>query len=78
MPDREKDICQPTVCAREIEIPPGYRSGEISNPRCTDGSGMKKVYETPCLRVYGDILAMTKGSGKLAISIDGLSHILKT
>jgi hypothetical protein len=74
----EKYICQSTVCRSEIEILPRHRAGEISNPRCTCGSGMKKAYEMPRFYVYGNIMALTQGNGKLAVSLDGLSHVLKT
>jgi hypothetical protein len=39
---------------------------------------MREAYESPNLMVYGDIIALTKGSGHLTVSLDGLSHILKT
>jgi len=39
---------------------------------------MKEAYETPRFIVYGDIMALTKGSGHLTVSLDGLSHVLKT
>ena len=78
MPPQKKYICQSTVCRREIGISLRYRVGEISKPRCTCGSGMKEAYETPRLFVYGDVIALTKGSGQLTVSLDGLSHVLKT
>jgi hypothetical protein len=79
MPSREKYICQSNACRREIEIEilPRQRAGEISNPRCTCGSGMKKSYETPRLIIYGDIQTMTKGSGMTSLTIDG-GKLLKT
>jgi hypothetical protein len=76
---RETYICQSKVCRREIEIEilPRQRAGEISNPRCTCGSEMKKHYDTPRFKVYGDILTLTKGSGMTGITLDG-GHVLKT
>ena len=78
MPSQKKYICQSTACRREVGILLRYRVGEISKPRCTCGSGMREAYESPNLMVYGDIIALTKGSGHLTVSLDGLSHILKT
>jgi hypothetical protein len=80
MPRREKYICQSRACRREIEVEilPRQTGGEISNPRCTCGSEMKKPYETPGLIVYGDIQALTKGTGMLGATIDGSMGLLKT
>jgi len=80
MPSRGKYICQSNACRREIEIEilPRQRAGEISNPRCTCGSEMKKPYGTPRLKVYGDILTMTKASGMSALTIDSGGMLLKT
>jgi len=33
-----------------MELPPGWRHGENSNPRCICGSVMKKVYSEPVFR----------------------------
>lgn len=44
-----------------------------SNPK----TPAKKPYETPRLKVYGDILTLTNGNGRMAIVIDGLT-LLKT
>ena len=38
---------------------------------------MKKPYETPGLMVYGDILALTRGSGMTGVTIDS-GKLLKT
>lgn len=79
MPLRGKYICQSKTCHREIEVEilTRQRDGQISNPRCTCGSEMKKPYETPSLRVYGDILVLTRGSGMTGLTIDG-GKLLKT
>lgn len=78
MPPREKYICQSKACRREIEVEtlPRQRDGQISNPRCTCGSEMKKPYETPGLVVYGDIQALTKGNA-LGLKTDS-GKLLKT
>ena len=45
-------VCQSSVCRRQIEMarPPGEQLERISNPRCTCGSEMKRVYAKPVLR----------------------------
>jgi hypothetical protein len=47
---RQRYICQSTTCRRRIEWSPGQRHGENSNPSCSCGSEMKKVYSEPVLR----------------------------
>ncbi len=47
---RQIYICQSKTCRREMELPPGWRHGENSNPRCICGSVMKKVYSEPVFR----------------------------
>ncbi len=44
-----------------------------SNPK----TSAKKPYETPRVKVYGDILTLTKGSGMSAIALDG-GKLIKT
>jgi hypothetical protein len=46
-------ICQSSVCRRrcEMEVPAGSEGAQISNPRCTCGSEMKRVYSKPAFRV---------------------------
>ncbi len=78
MPLKGNSISQATACGLELEILPRRAAGEISNPKRPEGSAVKMPYEAPRLKVYGDIIALTKGNGKLAVSLDGFSHILKT
>ena len=78
LPARQKYVCQSAACRSETEIQHHQRSREISNPTCACGSEMKRPYGAPRLVVYGDLMDLTKGNGKLTISLDGLSHVLKT
>ena len=45
-------VCQSVTCRREIEIAfqPSNGTRQISNPRCTCGTEMKKVYTKPAVR----------------------------
>jgi len=47
-----KFICTSSACRRQgqIEIPTSSRGAQISNPRCTCGSEMKRVYVKPAVR----------------------------
>jgi hypothetical protein len=67
---REKDVCVSRICRREIEIeiPLGGRAGETSNPTCTCGAEMKKVYSPPVFQ---------KLSKSQAIQRVGVSAILE-
>ena len=49
MRPRERYVCLSEGCSREIdiEVPPRGRPGESSNPICTCGAEMKKVYSVP-------------------------------
>jgi hypothetical protein len=43
-------VCQAATCRREIALLPANGTGQISKPRCTCGSEMKKVYSKPVFR----------------------------
>ena len=70
MRPRERYVCLSENCRREIdiEVPPGSRAGEASNPACTCGAEMKKVYSAPVF----EELSKTE-----AIQRFGLSAILE-
>jgi hypothetical protein len=43
-------VCQSATCRREVTLQPSNGAGQISNPQCTCGSEMKKVYSKPAFR----------------------------
>ena len=61
-------VCLSATCRRqtEVAIPPGNETGQISNPRCTCGSGMKRVYSKPAVRELSEAEALLRlGDGGL-------------
>jgi len=63
-------VCQSSACRRqvEIEIPIGSEGGRTSNPRCSCGAEMKRVYAKPVFREFREAEARSrlKDSGGLA------------
>jgi hypothetical protein len=55
-------VCQASACRREVEIaiPAGSVGGQISNPRCTCGSEMKRVFFKPVFRELSKAEAMIR------------------
>jgi hypothetical protein len=53
MGPRVQFVCQSSSCRRQVvvEVPPGSATGLVSNPRCTCGSEMKRVYSKPAFRI---------------------------
>ena len=43
-------VCQSATCRREATLQPSNGTGQISNPQCTCGSEMKKIYTKPAFR----------------------------
>jgi len=62
MGPRTQFVCQSLVCHRQVEIaiPTGSEGGQISNPRCTCGSEMKRVYFKPVFRELPKAEAMIR------------------
>jgi hypothetical protein len=60
MGPRAQFVCQSSDCRRqaEIVIPAGSEGGQISNPRCTCGWEMKRVYFKPVFRKLSKAEAM--------------------
>ena len=52
MGSRAQFVCQSSSCGREAEIETslGNGAGQVSNPQCTCGAKMKRVYSKPVLR----------------------------
>jgi hypothetical protein len=67
MGPRAQFVCQSSVCRRQAEIamPTGSEGGQISNPRCTCGWEMKRVYFKPVFQKLSKAEAMMRlrGSG---------------
>ncbi len=62
MGPRAQFVCQSWVCRRQAEIamPAGSEGGQISNPRCTCGWEMKRVYFKPVLQKLSKAEAMMR------------------
>jgi hypothetical protein len=62
MGPRAQFVCQSSVCRcqAEIVIPAGSEGGQISNPRCTCGWEMKRVYFKPIFRKLSKAEAMMR------------------
>jgi hypothetical protein len=62
MSARAQFICQSSACRRQgkIEIPAGLGGGKASNPKCTCGSEMKRVYSKPTVRELSKAEAMIR------------------
>jgi hypothetical protein len=62
MSPRAQFVCQSSACRRQVEmtIPAGWEGGQISNPRCTCGSEMKRVYFKPVFRELSKAEAMMR------------------
>ena len=64
-------VCQSATCRREATLQPSNGTGRISNPRCTCGSEMKKVYTKPAC------WELTKAEAELLLGDDELQSIRK-
>jgi len=64
-------VCQSATCRREVTLQPSNGTGQISNPRCTCGSEMKKVYTKPAFR------ELSKAEAELLLGDGGLQSIRK-
>jgi len=63
MGPRAQFVCQSSACRRQVEIatPTGSQGGgQISNPRCTCRSEMKRVYFKPVFRELSKAEAMMR------------------
>jgi hypothetical protein len=62
MGPRAQFVCQSSVCRRQAEIamPAGSEAGHSSNPRCTCGSEMKRVYLKPVFQKLSKAEAMMR------------------
>ena len=62
MGPRTQFVCQSWVCRRQAEIvmPAGSEGGQISNPRCTCGWEMKRVYSKPVFQKLSKAEAMKR------------------
>jgi hypothetical protein len=62
MRPRSQFVCQSSVCRREAEIamPAGSEGAQISNPRCTCGCEMKRVYFKPVFQKLSKAEAMMR------------------
>ena len=64
-------VCQSAACRREIKLQPSNGTGQISKPRCTCGSEMRKAYSKPAFRELSEAEAL------LLLGDDGLQSIRK-
>jgi len=63
MGPRAQFVCQSSACRRQVEIAiptDSQGGGQISNPRCTCGSEMKRVYFKPVFRELSKSEAMMR------------------
>jgi hypothetical protein len=53
MGPRVQFVCQSSSCRRQVvvEARAGGATGQVSNPGCTCGSEMKRVYSKPAFRI---------------------------
>jgi len=62
MGPRSQFVCQSSVCRRQAEIamPVGSEGAPVSNPRCTCGCEMKRVYFKPVFQKLSKAEAMMR------------------